>query len=907
MLLNIKPGESGVVKRLFFVQFFLGIATAFLFTGSLTLFLHSYPQRLPEVFIFSAILLFLFNGFYGRLEAKITAVKLLEIVVVFAALSILCFWLANEFLSFYWLPLLLAGWYILLYMLVSYSFWGMASLLFNVRESKRVVSIISAGDIPGKMLGYFSVSLIIPFVPSDNLLLVSVISFFVAFFLLQRFKKKGFGKEKLFAVFQESHNETRVVKPTKENYLIKLFQHRLVLFVALLCLLSYCIFAFIDFTFLTEIKVKYKGNKLTSFIAIFFAIGQLFAIIVKLLFSGRMIARIGLANSLLIAPLLLVIIDAFIIYSGNSSMVLYVFGAMALLEEILRSTLQEPVFFILFQPLSPHDRSRGHLFAEGYTMPFALIAVGSFLIIYLNSNAQLSMSFVTQILMVFLLLWIATVFLIRKAYLEMLLNSLKKGYFKGTELFLNDDAVIQLLLRKTESNKPLEVINALNLLERSNYSDIYKLLMKFLQSPVREIEEYVLSRIINNNMTIALPFIKQHMETNTDPVLLPKLIKTLFYLDNKPLDRQHSEMLVLRKSERKAAMVGLLTRRESKTEEMVIEELIKMAGSSDREEKILVIEAIMETQQADFFEVLKILLDDTDPVIFKKAIEATGKVREFRLFSQILGIASIHKAYPTLQKAILYYGDEIFAEGYWHSVTMDKQLMVTVIKTAGKVKGKNSTSFLIQLLKNDGKHSDLIIDSIWKQKAKLSKEEVELMAFVSHQILEHSRIKVLYYKHLTGSKSLKLLEEAISLEIQNDLWVLLKVGALIFDRQKVDRVIELLGLGDPSKISNAIEVLELILPNTYFIQLNTLIELLEDIRKKQVSFINGKDLSVHDIIEDVLQENKANFSEWTKSIACYMLPKLTRNEFSLNVLNSKISKEDHLFNETRDYVLLMLK
>ena len=187
LLLNIKPGESGIVKRLFLVQFFLGIATAFLFTGSLTLFLHAYPQRLPEVFIYSAILLFLFNGFYGRLEAKISSVKLLEIVIVFSAVSIFCFWLANEFLSFYWLPLLLAGWYVLLYMLVNYSFWGMASLLFNVRESKRVVSIISAGDIPGKMLGYFSVSVIIPFVPSDNLLLVSVVSFFCSFYSLAKF------------------------------------------------------------------------------------------------------------------------------------------------------------------------------------------------------------------------------------------------------------------------------------------------------------------------------------------------------------------------------------------------------------------------------------------------------------------------------------------------------------------------------------------------------------------------------------------------------------------------------------------------------------------------------------------------------------------------------------------------
>src|ERR1700716_1500468 len=100
LLLNIKPGESGVVKRLFLVQFFLGIATAFLFTGSLTLFLHSYPQRLPEVFIYAAVLLFLFNGFYGKLEAKISAIKLLEIVIIFSAVSIFCFWIAHVFLSF---------------------------------------------------------------------------------------------------------------------------------------------------------------------------------------------------------------------------------------------------------------------------------------------------------------------------------------------------------------------------------------------------------------------------------------------------------------------------------------------------------------------------------------------------------------------------------------------------------------------------------------------------------------------------------------------------------------------------------------------------------------------------------------------------------------------------------------
>jgi AAA family ATP:ADP antiporter len=907
LLLNIKPGEFRVVKKLFLVQFFLGIAIAFLFTGSLTLFLYSQPQRVPEVFVAAAILLFFFNIFYGKLEAKLPSIKLLQLVILFSVLSIFCFWFALYFLKFKWISLALATWYVLIYMLVNYSFWGMASILFNVRESKRVISIIGAGDIPAKTLGYFSVSVLIPFLGIENLLWVSMGSFAIVFILLKRFQKQGFAKEEHFATSPVTFTDSHHHKSSKENKLLKLLQNRLVLFVALLCLLSYTVFAFIDYTFLSKIKVRYaESHELASFIAMFFAIGQLFAIVIKLLFSSRMIARIGLANSLLISPVLLLLIDSYINFSGNTIDLLYIFGCMALLEEILRSTLQEPVFFILFQPLNPHDRSRGHLFAEGTTMPIALGAVGLFLIIFLRENAEISILLVSEILVIFLVLWIAAVFLIRKAYMEMLTRTLKKGYFKGTELFLNDESITKLLLQKTESGKSLDVINALSLLERSNYSNTYPLLMKFLQSPVTEIKEYVLARIINNNMTSALPIIKEQLQINTDEKLQPKLIKALFYLDEVPVDLQQSGMLSQTKANKKAAMVGLLARKNSKTEVMVMEELIRMAGSADREEKMLALEIIMESQKPDVTNVLEILLDDSDPYIYKKAIEAVGRVKDFKLFPRVVEVASTNKVYPALQRSLLYYGDEIFIEGYWHSIPMIKQLLILVIRTAGQIKGKNATYFLLQLLKKNENYSDLIIDALWNQKAKLSEEDLILIEDITTRKIEHSKTKVFYYKHLTGIKNLKLLEEAIGLEIKQDLWILLKACALLFDRHKVDRVIELMSLEETSKISNAIEMLELILPNRYFVQMNALIELIQDIHKKQVFIFKNKDITTHRIIEDVLQE-KANFNEWTKSVACYMLPRLMKNEFSLSILSNKCSAEDNLFIETRDYVLLMLK
>lgn len=164
-LLNIKPHESAVVRKLFTIQFFLGVATAFLFTSSLTMFLSAYKiKMLPVAYILSACLLLVFNRIYSYLDEKFSSPKLLGIVILFSGFSILFFWLLLTVLPIQQLPLIIAAWYMLLYMLVGYAFWGMASMLFNVRESKRLFSIVGAGDIPAKMLGYFSVTALVPFI-----------------------------------------------------------------------------------------------------------------------------------------------------------------------------------------------------------------------------------------------------------------------------------------------------------------------------------------------------------------------------------------------------------------------------------------------------------------------------------------------------------------------------------------------------------------------------------------------------------------------------------------------------------------------------------------------------------------------------------------------------------------------
>jgi hypothetical protein len=905
LLLNIKPGEAGVVGYLFLVQYFLGIATAFLFTSSLTLILSTYEVTVfPKIYILAAVFLLLTNLLYARLETRFSSSKLLQVVVVFSAVSVLMYWLCLSFFPSHWLPLLLAVWNMVVYMLVGYAFWGMAAIMFNVRESKRLFSIVGAGDIPAKMLGYFSVTALVPLIGVVNLLWVSITAFVVVVVLLKRFKQTGNASLLHAAV----HHTATHHKNEVESIVSRYFHNRLIFYIAFWSLLAYIIYSIIDFTFLAEIKAKYTSDhELATFIAVFFALGRLLAIGIKLVFSSRVIAKLGLANCLLIAPIVLFLINGYILISGGGITAhLYVFGEMVLLSEILRSTLQEPVFFVLFQPLNPHSRLKGHLIAKGYTLPFALLAVGVFFLFYLQYHESISIAFISGLLFFLLLGWGASVFLIRKAYLQTLVSVIKRGYFTGTELFLNDKAVTQVLLNKAVSNNSKEAIHALNLLERSGYRNMFKLFLRQLQNGSNEVKEYVMSRVIENNMVSALPLIRRRLKLETDKEVKALYIKAIYYLDRHNLDYQAASIQDLDKESKKAALIGLLCRNEPDTEQVVALELLKMANSSSVEDKLIAVNIVQETRRSDYSHILEMMLLDANPAIYKKAIEAIGEVKCFNLLELMVRVALDRKAHFPLQKALLHYGDNLYTTEYVQHVAYPAQLECMLVKAAGKIKGENATAFLEQLLQENRADRAGVVDALWQKKATVSGDTQRLLRKWVKLKLKQSTLKATYFLQLAPHHAVKPLQDALGSEIHQDVQILFKAMSLLYDRQQIERVMELYNLGDPAKVYNAIEMLELVVPRKYFTPLNMLVELEQDRNTNQLPLHHGKVICVNDMIEDILQEREASFSTWTKSVACYMIPRLQPDGPPAFILNVKASNDDYLFQETRHYVVSML-
>lgn len=907
-LLKIKPHETALVKRLFAVQFLLGVSTAFLFTSSLTTFISVYHiNALPYVYITSALLLIIFNRIYSYLDELMTSPKLLEVVILFSIFSVLLFWLGFYFFPFDWVSLLLASWYLVIYMLINYAFWGMASMLFNVRESRRLFSLVGAGDIPAKMLGYASVIVLVPLIGVTNLLWVSIVTGLLAWLLVKRYRKDAFlvaEDPNLLHHTPEAANNVAVSK----DFITRFFGNRIVFFISLFSFLSYIIFAFIDFTFLAGVKFRFKeGGELAAFLGVFFAFGRLMAVFFKLLFSSRLIAAIGLANALLVTPVLILIITACLILIPNSyASPFYVFGIMVLLTEMLRSTLQEPVFFILFQPLKPHDRLRGHLVAKGHTMPLALLGVGLFLFFYLRVHGEISIYRVSQLLLFFITLWCLSVFLIKKEYLQTLTGLLKKGYFTGSTLFLNDDTVTDILLKKTEKGSALEKIHALHLLEKSGYSERHKLLLKFLQTGDEQVRAYVISRVIANKMTSALPLINQQLASNHQQPLAPQLYQALFFLQLVDVSALPEDLNSLSANNKKAAMVGLLFRKQQQTASLVYAEVEKLSNSNTAAEKKLALDIIRESGSGDFSSVLAHLLNDADEEICKRAIETTASVKDFELFEQVLKTVTSKGLYGTAESILFQFGDDAFAEEFATAELFTHSLLLTFIKAAGRTTGEHSTTFLINLLKKKNTYKDSIIKALWQKKATIADDNLMLIEKCITNKLESSHTKLSYCNALHTHIHLRPLQEALQKEIISDFNTLLRLYTFLYDAVKVNRIIELVAIGSTSRIYNAIEMLELILPTKYFAPTNHLIEWLEDVKTNKV-IATKTNTTAHKVLEEIFITDKAGLHTWTRSVACYAMLQLKKDDHLIQTLKKSVySKDDHLFLETRNYVLSTL-
>lgn len=422
--LNLHPDEVPRAKALFWIQLFSGIGQAFLYIVASTLLLSKLGYTgLIQGFIAAGISVLLFQNVYHHLEHHWHLKKTYLAVLVFSVFSCgLAFLLMPDGRT-PWFYLALFALYHLLYYLNNTAFWGIAAISFNLRESKRIFNIIGSGDIPSKMLGYGLVAVSARYLDIAYLILFSMVAFFIAFLAFRSYKAR-------FAIDRLHHDDDSEPDSGHSSHLISM---RLMRSVAWLAILFSVSFTLIDFTFLTRVKsAYYTYGDLASFLAMFFAISRMAALVIKLLLSSRIQQRLGINQTLLLLPVMILgfAVATLILNQQIHPLIkLYAFGALVVVAETLKSTLYEPYYFALFQALTKPMRLKGHNLAKGIMIPAGQAIAGLVLLWGLSRAPDQHLLFASWLLIPVALAWTVVIYFTSARYFQTVRQRLEKHSF----------------------------------------------------------------------------------------------------------------------------------------------------------------------------------------------------------------------------------------------------------------------------------------------------------------------------------------------------------------------------------------------------------------------------------------------------------------------------------------------
>jgi ATP/ADP translocase len=878
---------------------FIGIANAFINIAASTYFIYTFNiQGLPYAYIGIAIVLFILNFVYEKVEHKLTPIQLLKFIVLFSSAIIFLFWAGLLVFNKTTLIFLLLVWSTVFYMITGYAYWGLVSLLFNIRESKRVFSIVGAGDIPAKLLGYLAAPFII------KLIGLNILGFALAFLAISLLLINNIVKKKSIKSIKVRHQHhaprleaTSKLDLIKSNFFLK---YRLIFTISVLSILSYNVFNLVDYTYFAEVKSRFHDiSTLASFIAVFFAIGRVIALILKLVFTSRVIERIGVIACLMITPAVLFIFSMAILpFKDTEHYGLYFFGAMALMAEVLRSTIQEPAFFILFQPLSEQYRLKGHIIAKGYMLPPSLIIVGLSLIIMRSLGIELSLRFTTSVLLINLALWALIVLFIKKEYITALHKSIARGIFNGEDVHIYDHKTINILLEKAESEREADNIYALKLLENASYSKISELLHNSLYSGKTELRRYALLRL-EARKEIETDLLKELIPEETDNEIKEKLISILCKLDHSYLHTLSNHLAEQEYSIRKTIIIDLLDQSEFDDLFKAGNEINNLISSSNPKERELALEIIAELKNIKFTAAIEKLMSDDEPSVKRNAIIAACKLKNKKLLPVLISMLENPSHHYMVLQGMLQYGDSLFEDLMRIPEVHIEKNKTDLIKIAAKTKGIHSTTFLLNSLLH-ARYTEKVIDSLWNKGFQAeSVEDVHHFQALLTKYLNNGTEKLHLYPNINHFVSSELIKTALDNEIRNDVITAFKVCAILYHKREINRLLELIESSDRSRIYNAMEMMGLVLPKKTSIHLNNLLDYILDpgANKRNIKLVDAKTF-----FNKVINTHSYNFTPWTKAVClyCYYL----NNEIDLlrNVKGPVEVEESPILIETKEFI-----
>ena len=839
--------EQSQLILFFLHNFFISIGTVLVYVSANIILLENHPEfSLPIAYVVSTLAMMVVGKIYEYYEhhylLQTLSMRVLLSVLVISMLMGLIVYVSH---SIFTAIVIMVGFRII-YLLVNLEFWGVSAVVFDVRQSKRIFSVIGSGDVPAKAIG----AILTVLIHSTSLLSILIAVAFVTFLLAFFTQKRTFQLTEV----PQSQPE-RKIRKSDAKYIQQLFGGNRLIFEMCIGLVAVALSAtWIEYNFFVNVKYKFHNqHDVIAFVGYTLAITYSISTIVKLLISSKVIERFGLRNALLFLPIGTVLISIVLViistFQNDESALWVEFSAAYLLFEVMRRTIFDPVFLVMFQPLTTHQRLKGHTLAKGFYEPLGMGIAG--LLLLAEYYLDFSFTWIHFGFTVVSAFW-ASYYLSRafRHYIIELKSALSKRFLSDDELVMQKDA-FKAIMKNLESEKPEEVISAMDWITRFDAPKLEAHLPNLLQHS-------------SENVRIAALRAADKLELNAESI---KILSHNIFTEPNIICRQLGGQILSKKgvwtdeklkeyltSDDLALAEGILRTTLATPNKIGKQQLDNYCLSeSSLEQKQVALRVIKALKLSEY----EVFVSDSllKPELQSEAIKAAGSLATKRLVVSLAQLLFSHSMGKRALKQLIAIGEEGFATISTLKTTDDTFALRKLIGFCEKYQTEDARKLLFYLIENKNWE---VSTAAMKALSNFEKNEAHQGFF--EQSLEHEFKHV--YQLLNGFDSVP--KDTLHYELDQTSDRIFYILASLYDREIVQDAMQGVEHSSKEKRANALEILDNIIPREIYKCLHALLDD-SSIEEKKSIFKEylGKNTDLKPFVSVIMDKGERYFGNWT--------------------------------------------
>jgi len=881
-VLNVqKAEEERPALLLLGYGFFMGVFLATYRVIVETLFLNTQGENLKEAFFISGILGVFSTGLFTVAQKHISFKKLaiFNLIAVFFFIAGAYISLNTESNRIFTFIL-----YVMLFPVTSIMllcFWGLFGRIFDIRQSKRIIGSIDAGQLIATILAFVSVPFFIEYISNvTDMLIVSNISI-VACLLFLLFINKEIRFSEVGEDLQGKSETVRFSKLFKDNYAIVL---SLFIGISVICV------TFVDYTFLKITEQQYTDEiSLAKFLSYVYMSVMVFTLIMQTFINERLIASYGLKIALMILPVILGIFTIGAIVTGNlfgylttSENFIWFFLFIVLskfFSNSIREALEIPTFKIFFMPLKINIRFDVQAKIEGVINESSRLLAGTMILI-IGAFTFFDLIHYSYFLLAIVIGYFFVTGGLYNEYRNNVRKKLESHEGEGYEVdydVVKIDAILNNLDNIGDSGMK---IFSLKIIEKIDREKFISFLPLQIDSNSKVIKKYSLRRL-NDLRSLAgtlnpnkIKIIEDTDKSKED--IGNWLNKLLHTTDNYPL----------------------------------AENISRLTKSDDIEDRIDAINMILANPVEEVMPYLIELLVDLNFSVQSLAISATGKLKRSDLYPFLIDKLSSSTFGDLVVNALVEIGDDIlqYLEIIFQKTDQDPQTQLRIIRVYEKIKSERAKEALWSKIDYpDKKIVSQILLALANSGFKAEGYQTVRIKYVIESDINDIIWNIHALDKIQPTEIGALLHKSLEEENSSHFHHIYMLLSMIYDQYSIRLIRSNIESGTHEGITYAIELLDVLLAEDLK---DRIIPLFDDISnqdkiKKLQVFYPHMLGDFMDVIKQIINKEFNQINRWSKALAIYWVG-IHKEESMLYELISNLFNPDPLIRNTAGWSLYQI-